>query len=263
MNIPLVDLRRQYNTIKKAIETRRQSRQAFWRVLIFIKDRIWRLSHRLRRLRFLFYSVRPVSDMWAIDRGTPVIRYYAEKFLGRYAADIYGTVLEIQDNNYTKKFGGTVVTNSEILDIDLTNVNAHIHANLLDPHHLPGERYDCIILTFVLNCINDLGTAIQSVHQMLKPGGVLLCVVPALECDAANTVVVGEDVDYWRFTTASATYVFSRYFTPGTVAVESYGNVFAASYSLYGLSVEEVNQSKLDYYDARFPVIVGIRAQKN
>jgi hypothetical protein len=62
----------------------------------------------------------PFSRCWGLDRGTPVDRYYIERFLAKNADDIRGRVLEIADNTYTLRFGGAQVRQSDILHVDAT-----------------------------------------------------------------------------------------------------------------------------------------------
>ena len=69
-----------------------------------IADRLdsWGLATR-RRLRRLtrpaplrgLRRLAPVSDKWGHDRGTPVDRWYIERFLERQAGDIRGRVLSL------------------------------------------------------------------------------------------------------------------------------------------------------------------------
>src|SRR6185436_6085909 len=63
----------------------------------------------LRRLRYpsidRLLSVRPKSDHWGWDRGTPVDRYYIERFLADHASDVRGNALEVKDADYTKRYG--------------------------------------------------------------------------------------------------------------------------------------------------------------
>ena len=59
---------------------------------------------------------QPVSRAWGYDRGTPVDRYYIEKFLEQHSIDVQGCVLEIGDNFYTLRYGGTRVEKSEVLN---------------------------------------------------------------------------------------------------------------------------------------------------
>src|SRR5919109_5549401 len=47
----------------------------------------------------------PFSDAYGFDRGTPIDRFYLERFLAAERSVIRGAVLEIQVNSYTKQFG--------------------------------------------------------------------------------------------------------------------------------------------------------------
>jgi len=83
--------------------TRRNSSLRFWK------------AHR---------KVQPVSNIYGIDRGQPIDRYYIENFLEENKKDIQGVVLELLNANYTQKYGGKNIERSDVLDIDTTNKNA-------------------------------------------------------------------------------------------------------------------------------------------
>jgi hypothetical protein len=59
----------------------------------------------------------PISPSFGWDRGTPVDRYYIENFLARNATDIYGHVLEAENDHYTSRFGGPRVQQSDIVSL--------------------------------------------------------------------------------------------------------------------------------------------------
>ena len=82
---------------------------------------------RLRRPAILgtLRRTRPLSDVWGFDRGTPVDRYYIERFLASRRSDIRGRVLELMDSGYTELYG-TGVTQADVLDIDASNPKATI-----------------------------------------------------------------------------------------------------------------------------------------
>ena len=46
------------------------------------------------------------------------------------------------------------------------------------------------------------------------------------------------------------------------MAVQSYGNVLAATAFLNGLTVQELRREKLDYHDPAYEVLIGLRAVK-
>lgn len=49
--------------------------------------------------------LRPFSDRYGYDRGTPIERYYIERFLSEHAQRIRGSVLEAKDARYSRRFG--------------------------------------------------------------------------------------------------------------------------------------------------------------
>jgi hypothetical protein len=57
----------------------------------------------------------PRSRDFGFSEGQPIDRYYVDQFISRYREDIRGRVLEIADDNYTKRFGKERVTQSDIL----------------------------------------------------------------------------------------------------------------------------------------------------
>lgn len=84
----------------------------------------WRLTAKLERFASppvngvdfgAFRRLKPISNLYGWDRGTPVDRYYIEKFLDKHRDAIQGHVLEISEDTYTKKFGGDRVAQIDIL----------------------------------------------------------------------------------------------------------------------------------------------------
>jgi len=72
----------------------------------------------------------------------------------------------------------------------------------------------------------------------------------------------GRDGDFWRLTEASARKLFAGAFPVDAFEVSAYGNVMACTAFLQGLSAEEMTQADLDHVDARFPIVIAIRAVK-
>jgi hypothetical protein len=198
----------------------------------------------------------PISGVFGFDRGTPVDRYYIERFLGEKSSDIGGRVLEIGDNAYTIRFGGARVERSDILHIDSTNPRATFTGNLEDPDILPAGAFDCIVLTQTLQFLFDMRAGVATLHRALKSGGVLLLTAPGItRVDSAWPLA-------WSLTAPAARRLLEERFRSHAVVVEAHGNVFAATAFLYGLAVEELERSDLDVDDANFPVIVAARAVK-
>ena len=200
----------------------------------------------------------PFSRRFGFDRGLPVDRYYIERFLAVHAHDVRGRVLEVKDDDYTRRFGGQRVTRSDVLHIVAGNPKATIVADLTDADSVPSGAFDCIILTQVLPFIPDPQAAVRTLHRILAPGGCVLATVPGIcQVDRHEMERWG---DYWRFTSLSARLVFERAFLPQHVSVEVYGNVLAAGALLYGLASSELSPEELDFHDPDYEVVIAIRA---
>ena len=202
----------------------------------------------------------PIGGDFGWERGTPVDRYFIEGFIAQNAADIRGHVLEVGDDRYTRRFGGTRVEKIDILSIETTNPKATIVGDVQHADTLPQSAFDCIVLTHVLQLVFDLNAAVGSLHRALKPGGVLLVTMPGV---SPMRIPSYPDVPwYWALTAPAMERLLGSRFGRASVSVEARGNILAATAFLYGLAVEELDISHLNVDDSTFPVVVGARAVK-
>ncbi len=201
----------------------------------------------------------PLSPEWGTDRGKPIDRRYIEEFLAAHAGDIRGAVLEVQEGDYTRDFGGERVERGDVLDANPDNPRATIAADLRRAEAIPTASYDCFILTQTLHVIDDMGAALAECARILKPGGVLLLTFP---CLSRVCLEYGDDGDFWRLTEAGARRLVYEVFPPERVSTRSYGNVMTAAAFLYGLACDELGDEEFDACDPFHPVLVGVRAVK-
>jgi len=206
-----------------------------------------------------FRRVKPISDDFGFARGGSIARYYIEKFLSNHSLDIKGSVLEVGDNKYTVEFGKHRVKKSDVLDINQTNKKATIIADLTNAEHLPSNAYDCVILTNVISMIFDHQSALRSVHRVLKPSGVLLL-----------TSGVGFKTHqnphcniYWNMSDFCLKKILTEFFNSERITTQRYGNILTFMSFLYGIGRHELNDEDYKYNDDSYPVIFGIRAQKD
>lgn len=199
----------------------------------------------------------PLSDNYGFDRGTPVDRRYIETFLHARRDAIHGSVLEVGDNTYTTKVGGTRVSESIVVDIDATNRNANLTADLEQPRSLPIDAYDCIILTQTLHILRRPGSCIENCYEALRSGGMLLATAPSVSRRSPTY----PDGDFWRFTEAGMAELFTRHW-PGDFSVGAFGNLRACVAFLIGEVVEDLPATLLDEREARFPLTVVVEANK-
>jgi len=207
----------------------------------------------------------PISRQFGFDRGKPIDRYYIEDFLGRFSGvpgyvdgDIRGRVLEVGDDVYTRHFGRP--ERVDVLHVSEANSEATVIGRLETGEGIPADQFDCVICTQTLHLLFDFRGAIESLHRMLKPGGVLLVTFPGL----SQSCNPDRDLwgDHWRFTSRSARLLFEEHFQPEAVTVEAYGNVLTAVGFLHGLAAEEFDAAELRLRDPDYEVLIGVRAMK-
>lgn len=201
---------------------------------------------------------RPFSDYWGFDRGLPVDRFYIELFLDEFGDDIRGRVLEVGDRAYTRRFGGSDVTSSDVMDIDEANDSATIVADLGAPESLPAEGFDCIVVTQVLQYVDDPGAAVANLWSALARGGSLLLTVPCLQRIDPDL----RELDRWRFTALGLEDLVRRSCPDGEVHVLAYGNVLTSTAFLMGMAADELRPAELEHADRDFPLVACARVRR-
>ncbi len=204
----------------------------------------------------------PISPIFGIDRDlVSVERYYIESFLENHSADIKGRVLEMGEPLYTEKFGGDKVEKSDVLNYVEGNPKATIVADLTTAENIADNSFDCIIITQTLQMIYDVQAAVETLHRILKPGGVVL-----VTSHGITKVARREGVDswgeFWHFTSQSKKHLFEPLFSAENVMVATYGNILSTISSLHGLSATELEQDEIDFCDPDYELLVTVRAQK-
>lgn len=209
-------------------------------------------------LYFLSNLTKPISPIYGLERGAPIDRFYIEKFLDENQKCIKGTCLEILENHYTTKYRQDNVLKSDVLDIDTANKKANIYGDLRNLKGvIPDNSYDCIILTQVLQFVDDYDSALSECKRILKPGGSILITVPAM---SRIDCVGGVDGDFWRFTEASLRYILKDKFS--SVKISSFGNVKTGIGFWAGLSQQDINKRFYDFNDKNFPILITAVVKK-
>jgi len=202
----------------------------------------------------------PISRNYGWERGTPIDRFYIDRFLTQHTDDIRGRVLEIGDDEYTRRYGGDRVTHSDVLHAAEGNPSATIVADLADAPQIADASFDCVICTQTLLLIYDVPKAVATIHRILEPGGTALITVPGVSRICREEA--DEWGDYWRFTSDSATRLFADEFGAQNTTTTAYGNVLTATAMLHGLAAEDLKPKQLDDRDRDFEVLIGVRARR-
>jgi SAM-dependent methyltransferase len=204
--------------------------------------------------------LKPISDDWGFDRGLPVDRFYIERFMAANAADIRGRVLEVADNEYTRRFGGDKVTQSDILHDTEGSSRATLVADLAHADNLPADSFDTIICTQTLQLVYEVHAAVGHLLRILKPGGVLLATLPCIT--QISRADMDRSGDYWRFTSAAAKRLFEGALAGATVTVQAHGNVLAAISFLHGIAATELSAAELEHADPDYETLLTVRVVK-
>jgi len=198
--------------------------------------------------------------MFGFDRGKCIDRYYIEQFLSANVEDIRGHVLEIANNNYTRKFGANRVVTSDVLHAAEGKQGVTIVADLVCGDNIESNTFDCIILTQTLQFIYDTRAALKTLSRILKPGGVILATFSGIS--QISRYDMDRWGDYWRFTSLSAQRLFREVFPADNIDIQTYGNVLTSVAFLHGLSVDELHCEELDYVDPDYELLITIKAIK-
>ncbi len=206
-----------------------------------------------------FDRTTPFSKEFGYDRGGPIDRYYIENFLQNQSHFIRDRVLEIGDNEYTLRYGGTRISKSDILHIDEKNPKATFIGDLSNAPQLPSDSFDCIILTQTLQLIYNYKEAIQTCYRILKPGGTLLLTVPGISHIDKDE---WKDFWLWSFTDNSIKKILSEVFAEEKITVHTYGNVLVATAFLFGMGLPEIKKEQMDERDPHYQVSITALAIK-
>jgi glycosyltransferase involved in cell wall biosynthesis len=238
-------------------------------------DRLVRLVHRLklrlwglplfRQLRCLqFRRLRPVGN--GKQNGTPIVRYYWNKFLTQHQADIQGTVLEIGSTDTIWRYGGRAVIHADAIDLVPHSPEVTIVADLSRADHVPSDRYDCFVNQFTTHLIYDIEAALFHTIRILKPGGVLLINFPCVDYYFPRGLDMGTGASlfmYWWFTPIQVENLFRHLGLQGVdYALDVYGNLFARIAYQLNLPAEELSRRELEHSDLGHPLLVCARVIK-
>lgn len=204
-------------------------------------------------------STKPVSKVFGSERGKAVDRYYIEKFLSSKSNVIRGTVLEIANDQYTKKFGGNNVERSIVSHVKGWGKNS-ILCNFETGDGVIENSVDCVICTQTLQYIFDLRSAIKNIYKMLKAGGTALITVPGIKplCEYDND----NWGEYWSFTPKSIEKLCRTVCDGEHFELEQFGNVKTATAYLYGLCVEDMQEEDFTEKDLQYPFIICAKISK-
>lgn len=195
----------------------------------------------------------PVSRQFGTERGTPVDRYYIEKFLEEHRHLVKGDVLEIEDNTYSLRYGEGRLTRSIVMDVENGGGDV-LKGNLETGDGIRDELADCFILTQTLMYLFDLKSAVHNIGRLLKKDGTVLVTCSGISQNSRRCMD-----DYgccFNFNVDGLRKIFLQ--EPGLEVVEagSYGNVKTVMAHIGGLCREDLDAGDFLENDKYYPLIV-------
>ena len=197
-------------------------------------------------------NCEPYSRRFGHEFGTPIDRYYIEKFLEDNKHVICGDVMEIGDDTYIRRFGHDI-TNKMILHVN--GWNGAIKGNLATGEGIEEGMVDCLICTQTIQMIFDIESAMSNIYKLLKPNGTALITIHGI-----SQVSIGDYNnwgEYWRITSKTMQEMASHVgFKNEGIKVESYGNIKTVMCHIYGMCQEQLLEEDFMYNDNQFPLVV-------
>jgi hypothetical protein len=196
---------------------------------------------------------QPMCASFGFQRGTPIDRYYLQKFVAKIRHRIAGKVVEIGGNPQgPRAYGLSHVV--EYVNVDLLpGPGVHLVGDVHDPSLLAQQSVGSIVIFNVLEHCVQPATVVDNMYRWLRPGGRVFCMVPNAqrihECPA----------DYWRMLPNALRWMFRAF---SRQEVQQYGTLASLIASYMGISAEELSHHELDDFHPDYPVATCIAAYK-
>ncbi len=204
------------------------------------------------------FPLQPVSRRFGREHGTPIDRYYIEKFLEKNCDKIHGEVAEFAEDTYARRYGFDI-THSYILHVNGWGERV-IKVNLETGDGVREGILDCLICTQTIQFIFNLDAVIQNICKLLKNDGCAL-----ITCHGISQISLYDYRnwgEYWRFTPMTIKRLYEQNTENCEISVQSYGNVKTATAMLYGLCAEDLDDEDFEFNDEQYPLLLTVVIKK-
>lgn len=205
-------------------------------------------------------GTEPISRQFGTERGTPIDRFYINRFMESHKGCIQGDVLEIEEPLYTRQFGSETVCCSIVMDVDSKSDGITFNGNLETGEGIQDGIADCFILTQTLMYIFDLKSAAHNIGRLLKQGGTALITCSGI---SQNSIRCMDNYGcYFNFNETALGRIFEDEPMLRVVETASYGNVKTVTAHLNGLCSEDLVPEDFEVNDRYYPLVVCAVVEK-
>jgi SAM-dependent methyltransferase len=196
--------------------------------------------------------LQPLCQFFGFTRGTPVDRYYLDRFVESIGQEVRGITLEIGGEKRNRElYGFTQATEYRVLD--LPGLSDDIAGDVSNRNTLSESSLDSIVMFNVLEHCEHPQTVVDNIHHWLKPGGKAFVLVPTAQ------KIHPAPRDYWRPLPHGLDSLFKGF---SGREIRTYGNIATVIASFHGVAAEELTREELEFNHPDYPVTSCITAQK-
>lgn len=208
----------------------------------------------LKRFAPLCYDYGYSRGIPGYSRGTPIDRYYLDKFIREIRTYVAGHTLEIGGIRENQdRYGFTNAVSYQTIDL-IQQPGVDIIGDIHDPNLVEHNSLDSIILFNVLEHCERPWVIIENVYNWLRGSGSVFCMVPNAQR------IHGDPKDYWRILPDGMKVLFAKF---STKTFFIYGNPITVIAAMMGVAAEELSSEELNSLNPEYPVATCVFARKS
>jgi SAM-dependent methyltransferase len=195
----------------------------------------------------------PFDPMFGFTRGTPIDRYYLERFIEHIRPEVRGAVLEIGGKRANREtYGFDAATEYRAMDIK-RSPDVDLVGDVHDRGLIPPGTLDAIVIFNVLEHCARPWVVAENLRGWLRVGGKVFAMVPSVQR------VHRQPRDYWRPYPDGMEALFADF---ARCQLFVYGNPLTALAAIMGIAVQELSTDELDRVNTGYPVATCVIAEK-
>jgi hypothetical protein len=190
---------------------------------------------------------------FGFSRGTPVDRYYLNRFVEEIRERVAGKTVELGGvSTNATWYRWSHVTSFTAVDVR-PGPGVDLVGDIHDPGLLPPDSADAVIAFNVLEHCAQPWVVVDNMRSWLRTGGHAFCMVPGAQR------IHQMPSDFWRPMPGAVHWMFRAF---SDHQVRQYGNPTSVIASYMGIAAEELSAEELDATHPDYPAAICVTARK-